>query len=58
MTRLKIVIPICLILLVAFQSGSRDEFAPYTQTIPDAEVTFDMVPIPGGEFMMGYSRGR
>jgi formylglycine-generating enzyme required for sulfatase activity len=25
----------------------------YTDTIPDTKVTFDMVPIPGGEFLMG-----
>lgn len=26
---------------------------PYTETIPGTEVTFEMVPIPGGEFLMG-----
>jgi formylglycine-generating enzyme required for sulfatase activity len=26
---------------------------PYTETVPGTEVTFDMVPIPGGEFLMG-----
>ena len=25
----------------------------YTDTIPGTKVTFDMVPIPGGTFMMG-----
>ena len=26
---------------------------PYTQRIPGTDVTFDMVPIPGGKFLMG-----
>ncbi len=26
---------------------------PYTETIPDTKVTFDMVPVPGGTFLMG-----
>ncbi len=26
---------------------------PYTETIPGTEVTFEMVPVPGGEFLMG-----
>jgi formylglycine-generating enzyme required for sulfatase activity len=26
---------------------------PYTETIPGTDVTFEMVPIPGGEFLMG-----
>jgi len=30
-----------------------DEFVDYTQTIPDTDVTFDMISIPGGTFMMG-----
>jgi formylglycine-generating enzyme required for sulfatase activity len=29
------------------------EMKPYTQKIPDSDISFDMVPIPGGEFMMG-----
>jgi formylglycine-generating enzyme len=48
----------CLMLLaglLAFQSN--DEFVKYTQTIPDAEVFFDMVPIPGGSFIMGNPEG-
>ena len=34
------------------KSPSGDQQA-YTQTIPGSEVTFDMVPIPGGEFQIG-----
>ncbi|MCE5250215.1 NapC/NirT family cytochrome c, partial [bacterium] len=30
-----------------------DEFVSYTQTIPETDVTFDMIAIPGGTFMMG-----
>jgi formylglycine-generating enzyme len=26
---------------------------PYTETIPGTDITFEMVPIPGGEFVMG-----
>ncbi len=29
------------------------DMKPYTEVIPGTEVTFDMVPIPGGTFMMG-----
>lgn len=29
------------------------EFVPYTQRIPEFDVTFQMVPIPGGKFTMG-----
>jgi formylglycine-generating enzyme required for sulfatase activity len=31
------------------------EFVPYTQTIPASEVSFKMVAIPAGEFLMGSS---
>ena len=30
---------------------------PYTQKIPGTDVTFDMVPIPGGRFVMGSPAG-
>jgi len=29
------------------------EMKPYTESIPGVDVKFDMVPIPGGKFMMG-----
>jgi formylglycine-generating enzyme required for sulfatase activity len=29
------------------------EHKPYKETIPDSEVSFEMVPIPGGTFVMG-----
>lgn len=32
---------------------SEKEMKPYTQKIAHTEVTFDLVPIPGGEFLMG-----
>ncbi|KEO73239.1 formylglycine-generating enzyme family protein [Anditalea andensis] len=57
MSRLKISLLFCFTILVAFQSVTHEEFTPYTQTIPDAEVTFDMVPIQGGTFMMGSRSG-
>jgi len=31
----------------------ESEMKPYTDVIPGSNVTFDMVPIPGGKFMMG-----
>ena len=33
--------------------GSPAKMKGYTAAIPGTEVTFDMVPIPGGEFLMG-----
>jgi formylglycine-generating enzyme len=30
---------------------------PYMSTIPGTEVTFEMVPVPGGEFLMGSPAG-
>src|SRR5688572_17562376 len=27
--------------------------APYTENIPGTDITFEMIPIPGGEFLMG-----
>jgi len=36
------------------QSGETPaEMKPYIETIPGAKVTFEMVPIPGGAFLMG-----
>lgn len=36
-------------------STSPNEFEPYQQQIPDSRLSFGMVPIPSGEFMMGSS---
>jgi formylglycine-generating enzyme required for sulfatase activity len=38
-------------------AGARDEsgMKPYTEVIPGTDVQFDMVPIPGGKFLMGAS---
>ena len=33
------------------------EMKPYTDVVANAEVTFDMVPIPGGKFVMGSPDG-
>jgi len=35
--------------------ASANEMQPYTHIIPGSEVSYDMVPIPGGEFVMGSS---
>ena len=37
----------------ATQAPQTTEFAAYTETIPESTITFEMVPIPGGTFMMG-----
>ncbi len=34
-------------------ASTEAEMKPYTEVIANAEVTFDMVPIPGGKFVMG-----
>lgn len=36
---------------------SAADMKPYTNTIPGSEVSFEMVPIPGGEFVMGSPDG-
>ena len=33
--------------------GAAPGFAPYVEAIPDSDVKFEMVPVPGGTFMMG-----
>jgi formylglycine-generating enzyme required for sulfatase activity len=35
------------------QAGSAEQMKLYTNTIPGTRVTYVMVPIPGGEFIMG-----
>jgi formylglycine-generating enzyme required for sulfatase activity len=35
------------------EAKSESEMKPYTNAIPGTEVTYAMVPIPGGEFVMG-----
>ena len=36
---------------------TQQDFEPYQQEIPDTQMSFKMVPIPAGEFMMGASPG-
>lgn len=36
-----------------FVKTERGFMVPYTETIPGTEVTFRMIPVPGGEFRMG-----
>jgi len=38
-------------------SADPEPLAPYTETIPDTKVTFEMVPIPAGTFRMGSPPG-
>lgn len=37
--------------------GNGKFMVPYTATIPGTEIEFSMVPIPGGEFLMGNADG-
>ena len=36
-----------------YKQATPEEFKPYTEHISGTDVTFDLVPIPGGEFEMG-----
>ena len=38
---------------VAGAQAAAAAVAPYTETIPGTNVSFDMVPVPGGTFTMG-----
>jgi formylglycine-generating enzyme required for sulfatase activity len=43
---------IIFVLPLATQDFAQD-FAPYKRTIPGTKITFEMVPIPAGDFVMG-----
>lgn len=36
---------------------ARAAMEPYRETVPDTDVTFELVPIPGGRFMIGSPAG-
>lgn len=38
---------------IAARIGKQDKFVAYKTTIPNTVVSYEMVPIPGGEFTMG-----
>ena len=42
-----------LLLACHTHADMREPGKPYTQRIPDSDVTFDMAPIPAGKFLMG-----
>lgn len=49
---------ICLffaIMHVVAQSNAQGDFKAYTTTIPNSTISFKMVPIPAGKFLMGSS---
>lgn len=49
---------ICLffaIMHVFVQSSAQEDFKAYTTTIPNSTISFKMVPIPAGKFLMGSS---
>ncbi|HKP10721.1 MAG TPA: hypothetical protein VJZ91_01375, partial [Blastocatellia bacterium] len=37
----------------AQQKMKPSEMRPYNETIPGTSIKFEMMPVPGGEFMMG-----
>ncbi|MCA9118116.1 MAG: formylglycine-generating enzyme family protein, partial [Planctomycetaceae bacterium] len=39
--------------VAAAEATAPEEMKPYTEQLTGTKVTFDMVPIPGGEFVMG-----
>src|SRR5437870_3057123 len=41
------------LLLAGQPAREADDLKPYTETIAGTDVKFDMLPIPGGKFMMG-----
>ncbi len=43
--------------LPASVAASEGEMKPYTETIGPSSVTFEMVPVPGGTFLMGSPAG-
>ncbi len=46
---------------IAARIQKQDPFKPYKSTIPSTVVSFEMIPIPGGEFTMGsaaHEKGR
>lgn len=44
---------VCAVLPAADESVAEPEMKPYSQAIADTEVSIEMVPIPGGSFVMG-----
>jgi formylglycine-generating enzyme required for sulfatase activity len=40
-----------------FVPTERGFMVPYQETIPGTDVTFEMVPVPGGEFLLGTPAG-
>jgi sulfatase modifying factor 1 len=40
-----------------FVKTDRGYMVPYTETIPGTNVTFEMIPVPGGEFLLGSPDG-
>jgi sulfatase modifying factor 1 len=40
-----------------FVKTDRGYMVPYTETIPGTNVTFEMIPIPAGEFLLGSPTG-
>ena len=50
-------LPCCTAESDAADAKSAKEMKPYTQEVDGTEVSFKMLPIPGGEFVMGSPKG-
>lgn len=59
MVKVQFAILLAAMTMLGLCGGARagEDVKPYTETIPGSEITFDMVPIPGGKFMMGSPDG-
>jgi formylglycine-generating enzyme required for sulfatase activity len=60
MTNIKFIgigVLVILLGLGSFGPIPRQDFDKYSQTLPDSNISFDMVPIPGETFMMGSKGG-
>ena len=53
MTLVRIASALAAAALLSFTARGAEEMKPYTEKIAGSDVSFDMVPIPGGTFIMG-----
>ncbi len=55
MLRLNLPIILCLTLACLAHARTRQANEPYIQKIPGSDISFDMAPIPAGNFLIGSS---
>jgi formylglycine-generating enzyme required for sulfatase activity len=56
-TRLLLAVLLSLAAVTAARAAEPADFKPYVEKIPESDLTFKMVPIPGGKFRMGSAEG-